>query len=773
MSAEPAGPINSQILVLGTLAFETALIPAEASDNDRIRKYGFRKHSDWVGAAIIQEMIRRALDASARIYPTGLSPDQVKAECGELTTIFDQFQRRSDGKKSDVVWRVKQNYRAWPDADNLANYRAYLEKCIGACPVPDIVVMYEQDRNFRDTLSELSKKPDVRQPNEHDSRSTSALIVALAEDVDKAPIEGARLIFGKTPTTIVLVTADGLRRSGLNIVAYGSIEQTVQELSECLSTSPLKDLRDYCSHLLVLFEETGIVCISNTGDGQGSLHLCPNFDRVAQMDKEIYGRVPGRMAIALTAVTRAVYEWRARSDRKPLDLDPSLRLAVVAYNMMFDKGFEKSRPFDNVKNAVSLEEQTRLRTLLTPSDPKREFLVSSLAFPAKPAKLQGWSRLDCVLRPDVEIEIVLKGVEAAFRNYEAGSHDPGNTWWPASQITCPFMQVGKLQTFDRDEIERLAYLAKLMRKYHDDASWSTPLSIAVFGPPGSGKSFAVKQLMKAVNPGMKESSILTFNLAQFDSLELLTEAFHQVQDQALSSDDVPLVIFDEFDSSFQRSPLGWLKYFLAPMEDGVFRGRTANYKVGRAIFLFAGGTADSFELFTRSLAKSKMKSGPSPSKNQDQLNEQLDQKAVKLPDFASRLMAHLDVLGINPPSMESDSEKIRRRVRRATLLRSLLVEWANPIIAPDEKADVAPEVVRAFLDDEVIYKNQARSMKAVVRGSRWISRQFLVASLPSRGLIELHTEHWPFGRLSGVTTVAQAVRPRRHRRGGGSHITRR
>jgi hypothetical protein len=51
----------------------------------------------------------------------------------------------------------------------------------------------------------------------------------------------------------------------------------------------------------------------------------------------------------------------------------------------------------------------------------------------------------------------------------------------------------------------------IIGKYVDDKSWETPLSLAVFGPPGTGKSFTVKAISKAA--GL--SAALEYNLAQF------------------------------------------------------------------------------------------------------------------------------------------------------------------------------------------------------------------------------------------------------------------
>ena len=59
---------------------------------------------------------------------------------------------------------------------------------------------------------------------------------------------------------------------------------------------------------------------------------------------------------------------------------------------------------------------------------------------------------------------------------------------------------------------------------------------------------------------------------------------------------IPLVFFDEFDSAF-KGKLGWLKYFLAPMQDGVFRLGDSVHPIGKAIFVLAGGTSSTYRQF--------------------------------------------------------------------------------------------------------------------------------------------------------------------------------
>ena len=60
---------------------------------------------------------------------------------------------------------------------------------------------------------------------------------------------------------------------------------------------------------------------------------------------------------------------------------------------------------------------------------------------------------------------------------------------------------------------------------------------------------------------------------------------------------IPLVFWDEFDTSLDQTPLGWLRYFLAPMQDGSFLEGQVTHPIGRAIFVFAGGTCNRMEEF--------------------------------------------------------------------------------------------------------------------------------------------------------------------------------
>ena len=64
----------------------------------------------------------------------------------------------------------------------------------------------------------------------------------------------------------------------------------------------------------------------------------------------------------------------------------------------------------------------------------------------------------------------------------------------------PIAQFGQLKTVDRAEIEAYRSIKNLITEYVSTKSVVRPLSIAVFGTPGSGKSFGVTEVASSIAP---------------------------------------------------------------------------------------------------------------------------------------------------------------------------------------------------------------------------------------------------------------------------------
>jgi hypothetical protein len=538
----------------------------------------------------------------------------------------------------------------------------------------------------------------------------------------------------------------------------GAVESSVNDVLMLVRSAGfhLKEFRKKCRHLVIVFRETGALHI-DFDEKHGFVTYGPNCDRHAQMHSGAYGRVPGKFATIVISVVRELC-WAAVKSRGNLDVDGAIRMAVAAYNYHYDAGFllkaPKGSPFDDYANILGASRRTELFDAFRKG--KEEYLLASVKFAHEQQNVQKWNRVNEFEQDEFVgklIEIVQKGIEAPLRKNWTPKWELN--FKPTSAIRVPFSQYGQLALVDPVEIERFSSLAKLLDKYLSTPSWTKPLSIAVFGAPGAGKSFAVKQIIQRVSPDRKTEPLI-FNLAQFASTDQLTEAFHKVQDSALKALEVPLVVFDEFDSDLNRAPLGWLKYFLAPMQDGEFRGKDADYRVGRAIFLFAGGTSQRFNDFKMSLSEN---SDSHDADAEDRSHESLPSdraKQAKLPDFVSRLRGHLDVAGINPPkggSLKSSEDNRMILMRRAILLRSALVQHAGEIFRKvDSKvsfANINEDLILAFLYAHN-YVHGSRSMEAIVQMSRFIDGHFVPTSLPTRELLETHVDFPSFmSRIRG------------------------
>ena len=224
----------------------------------------------------------------------------------------------------------------------------------------------------------------------------------------------------------------------------------------------------------------------------------------------------------------------------------------------------------------------------------------------------------------------------------------------------PCARYGDFITADRYEVESLQILRRLVRQYKDTPSISRPLSIAVFGQPGAGKSFAVKQLVKEL---LDNPKCLEFNLSQFESEKDLIAALHQVRDKAIEG-SLPVAFWDEFDTERLR----WLKSFLAPMQDGKFVDGQITHPVGRCLFVFAGGCYYSMADMEKEKddCLAARASGKANQPTNDNHPDFIDSKG---PDFISRLAGSFNVSGPNPTTGRGTDASYP--VRRALLIRGV------------------------------------------------------------------------------------------------------
>lgn len=651
---------------------------------DFVRHLMLHRETDWkesyegkvqfTGAPIVQKMIAHALERSEQAAETILkdimspnydtSNDSSRAS-GELISILKYFPPKSPiDERADKVLRVSDEYYTAENntqKNQIAGDQSNILESIlgGEIATPEVIVLYDRNSRLREQIQHACGDQGKKAALKKLLSKATASIIAIRDgiDGDKARLWLECLKDVTEPKkTLVMVHADSLRKCGLIITEYGSLERVVKDIKENLENYPIKNLMEMSADLVVVFRETATLHLKNDRTG-GSLHICPNFARNAQADPRRFGVVPGKFTTLLAALVS--HRYLSSCGQTTGEIDPALRLGIAGYNLLFNEGFEKNQDrnidnaFDAMERVLSFERRNKLKKL-TEQEDKPEFLIASLTLPDFK---EDWSRIDAVLPKGATEERVIKtarkivklGLEKVLRNDqlvqdEREKEEKNDNWFPRAVIKCPYVEFGKIKSIDPNEITKFIPIGKLIRKYLDTPHWSTPLSIAVFGKPGSGKSFSVKQILASIDPG-RRSDPLTFNLAQFSSVEQLTEAFHKVQDQALAAVEVPLVIFDEFDCYF-ASDLGWLKYFLAPMQDGLFRGKTQDYRVGRAIFLFSGGTSDTFGKFDAQKIAGNGKAE----------NDEILIRRTKRTDFISRLRGHLDIDDIDSDS-DSDSEK--------------------------------------------------------------------------------------------------------------------
>jgi hypothetical protein len=277
-------------------------------------------------------------------------------------------------------------------------------------------------------------------------------------------------------------------------------------------------------------------------------------------------------------------------------------------------------------------------------------------------------------------------------------------------------QTGALRTTDPSEIEPVVALQRVMDSYVTKGHVKRPLCIGVFGPPGSGKSFAVVEVANVISKKFDRNpfEFFQFNLTQFSGPEEINSAIDLVR-ASVAKGKIPIAFWDEFDCRYDGFEFGYIRYFLPAMQDGVTYVNGAPRHIGRSIMVFAGGVKDSWGDMTALLKQ--------PQNQTDRMI-----KTLKIPDFMSRLRVVLDIEGIKIPEellRDSASGEDLATLERILFKRAFIIAHQMATHWPKAARKTSGLLLRLLI---ARYKFGARSIEAVIESSHAADR--LVYGLP-------------------------------------------
>jgi hypothetical protein len=644
-------------------------------------------------------------------------------------------------------------------------------------------------------LSEVQRHRSTALIKRHIARTWFIIKASQWLDTERSDLFRFLTEFDAIDRTIVIVSGESLRtglatsndKPGIKVSKTVSWERTVDDFLTALRGPALTALR-VCKHLIVrLGMEAAIYCFEPSkfrsnciwfdpsliegeyGEGLGS---CPGLTTVltavvAGAVMEVLTGVPNGQSIEqeLTSAIKNALPSGLHALRRYFDLgygptsDTVLRFMrlQLPFSQVFshspiaglrNEGVHRFVCFDIPNDALAgnwsiltqfIAGASRVeRDPIAPLEPPESWKGQKAAI-KRPMRgindLRSFPTLGGRRVEDEHVDVLAKAIRAVSLGRAIVRHGVLAAFDRFGE-PLPYAQFGALVAVDRAEIEGLRSIRNVLAEYMHHKERKVPISVAVFGPPGSGKSYGVEQIAKHVTQGKIRQFV--FNLAQFTSFQELTSQLLPVRDAALD-DEMPLVFFDEFDAPYGTEPLGWLKFFLSPMQDGKFQHGHSMLGIGKAMFVFAGGIAHNHEAFTTG------RPWKSQSTKRDIFGD------AKGPDFHSRLRGFLDIVGPNPALLSSNNRKrgtpssdrfFREAftfvVRRAVFVRQLLETSLPGLLDSENVAEVDRDVLDALLLTDC-YLHGVRSVKAIFEMSALRSERALTKTvLPSRDQLLMH-----------------------------------
>jgi hypothetical protein len=711
---------------------------------------GFRFYRTGGGALLLKKLIAETMNADGWMTEFGMDSNFQALPLSYHAFCFWEPRQLDSGNVKAEYWRTVEPPLGYGQHDDeiaaMAGFKlrddAYTPRSKPLSQVPDIIVIDDAGIGFRDELRR-DLWPSVKAGR--NGKCPEWIVLKMTGPIGESPLWN-ELMKSCSKKLVVIVPAEELRRREVRLSRGLSWEATAEDLVVELHHNPQLTPLLKARYLIVTFQSDGAFWLDNTPGGEKSLLV---FDAVRAEGEWSESQGEGGAFGYLSCFTAAIVHELCVPSKEikvnQTNANPEGETKFVPdIEVALSVGLGASRGLRRIGHGEVKSEDNNNRPgfpfdlivkMIRESDAK---FVSAVIPPS--IKERGkWMMLD-------EWQVNARNTNKARPHYDAALAVAA--LGPEALERFPVAQFGKYQTVDRKEIESLRTIRQLIVNYVKDKRPKAPLNLGIFGPPGSGKSYIVWQIANAAN--IPKNDVLLFNLSQFKDSAEICGALHRVRDKVLKG-GTPFVFWDEFDSGGYK----WLQFLLAPMEDGEFQDGQITHPLGNCIFAFAGATASAFGEF-----------GPiNPNKLENNVQEKLEKtkkleplqdawKAFVLakgPDFKSRIVAYLNLLGMNRRQICIEKDGRRKwaddptdlcfPIRRALFMRSFFG------LNSGEKLKMDLNVVRALIEIP-FYKGAGRSLQFLYTQLKSaVGQSSGRSSLPSPELLSMHVDADEFWKL--------------------------
>jgi hypothetical protein len=597
------------------------------------------------------------------------------------------------------------------------------------------------------------------------SNPTESLFDQASYSYFKRNLEPEKISYIRSKT-LAIVYGDHLRSCcNLAIARRISIERTAQDFLQELHTNPLLSELGKFEHLVVRFGLLSVVHSYRIKNRRfHRLFFDPKHIYDSKYSTKLSGVVTGNQTVLLDNIIRQLLVLSPEERNNPYDVTErigvGIKLGIKDCKVRYDNGYgdskEKALEFLNPTHdppAFVPKFFTAHSRVVDENLAVEEKKAEEIADERIPIAHTAWS----ILAQSAEYKLLQSAEDIVSYGVDRAVNQGKPVWAPIAR----FGRKKEMVVLERYELESYRSVQLLMEEAMNPENKSI-LSIAVFGPPGSGKSFVSERIANSACQASDVRPVLKkINLASISDSEKLTDKINQhfleykQQDahdeeeykRDEGSNKLPrkklqlILFFDEFDCTVNDKNLGWLKTFLPMMQDGEFsmlnNTLETDYheRYNQPILIFAGGTSYTYSSFSRH---------DSVGDPEDQLRF----AQAKGPDFVSRLRGHIDILGPGKTS-ELDEGYV---TRRAILLRTSFIKRIKELDKSiNGNSNLDPYLYKPFVRAMLTiskYKHGARSMEAIIKMCGMLpGGRITAASIPPHAQLNMHVDANEFLKL--------------------------